>query len=109
MLLTLEGCVMQVSSGGFLESVDQNFRRVMSFLDLPEGIMKPADSCSSLAPLSRMGGVWTALTCLRSAHSSLSRQHLQNEAPRSGLAKLGTCRGMGIAMCIGALRPEQRR
>lgn len=39
--------MMQVSSAGFLESVDQNFRHAMSFLDLPDGLAERIIQCNS--------------------------------------------------------------
>lgn len=38
---------MQTNSAGFLESVDQNFRHAMSFLDLPEGLAERIIQCNS--------------------------------------------------------------
>ncbi|MBP2239006.1 glutamate dehydrogenase (NAD(P)+) [Sinorhizobium kostiense] len=38
---------MQTNSAGFLESVDQNFRHAMSFLDLPEGVAERIIQCNS--------------------------------------------------------------
>jgi glutamate dehydrogenase (NAD(P)+) len=38
---------MQTSSTGFLESVDENFRHAMPFLDLPDGLSERIIQCNS--------------------------------------------------------------
>ncbi|MER8798076.1 hypothetical protein NKH75_28445 [Mesorhizobium sp. M0984] len=39
--------LMEDNSAGFLESVDQNFRHAMMFLDLPDGLAERIIQCNS--------------------------------------------------------------
>lgn len=63
---------MQVSSAGFLESVDQNFRHAMSFLDLPEGLAERIIQCNSTYTVRfgvRLRGRMYSFIGWRSVHS----------------------------------------
>jgi glutamate dehydrogenase (NAD(P)+) len=64
--------MMQLSSAGFLESVDQNFRHAMSFLDLPEGLAERIIQCNSTYTVRfgvRLRGRMYSFIGWRSVHS----------------------------------------
>ncbi|BCG97348.1 hypothetical protein MesoLj131a_62120 [Mesorhizobium sp. 131-2-1] len=66
---------MQVNSAGFLESVDQNFRHAMSFLDLPEGLAERIIQCNSTYTVRfgvRLRGRMYSFIGWRSVHSEHS-------------------------------------
>ena len=63
---------MQAGSAGFLESVDQNFRHAMSFLDLPEGLAERIIQCNSTYTVRfgvRLRGRMYSFIGWRSVHS----------------------------------------
>lgn len=63
---------MQASSAGFLESVDQNFRHAMTFLDLPEGLADRIIQCNSTYTVRfgvRLRGRMYSFIGWRSVHS----------------------------------------
>lgn len=63
---------MQVNSAGFLESVDQNFRHAMTFLDLPEGLAERIIQCNSTYTVRfgvRLRGHMYSFIGWRSVHS----------------------------------------
>ncbi|WP_354098394.1 Glu/Leu/Phe/Val dehydrogenase [Bradyrhizobium sp. S3.2.12] len=66
---------MQAHSTGFLESVDQNFRHSISFLDLPEGLAERIIQCNSTYTVRfgvRLRGRMYSFIGWRSVHSEHS-------------------------------------
>lgn len=63
---------MQDNSAGFLESVDQNFRHAMTFLDLPDGLAERIIQCNSTYTVRfgvRLRGRMYSFIGWRSVHS----------------------------------------
>ncbi|MCK1738295.1 Glu/Leu/Phe/Val dehydrogenase [Bradyrhizobium sp. 138] len=66
---------MSANSTGFLESVDKNFRRAMTFLDLPEGLAERIIQCNSTYTVRfgvRLRGRMYSFIGWRSVHSEHS-------------------------------------